>query len=148
MNTTLGCILLMSDKCDSRSALLQIASEHANEITLNGNRGNFLAAVSLSNVVYGRLSKSFREHWTQLSGQLASALKPKLYNFELPARLALAVGYKDVIADFSNAGMISFLERLDNYTGGHFNMVILTDTGKSSLFIYRFRSVYSVNKTI
>ena len=89
MNTTLASILLISDKCGERPALLQVAAGHANEITMNGNRGNFLAAVFLSNVVYGPLSKSFREHWAQVSGQLAAGLKPKLYNFELPISLAL-----------------------------------------------------------
>ena len=130
MNLTLASILLISDKCGERPALLQVAAGHANEITKNGNRGNFLAAVSLSNVGYGPLSKSFREHWAQVSVQLAAGLKPKLYNFELPISLAVSAGYGDVIAKFSHAGIISFWERLGNYIGADFNMVILTDTGK------------------
>ena len=118
----------MSDTCSERHALLQVVSEQANEITMNGNRGNFLAAMSLSKIFDGPLSKSFREHWAQVSVQLAAGLKPKLYNFELPIQLALSGGY-GIIAEFVHAGIISFWERLCNYIGADFNMVILTDTG-------------------
>ena len=112
------------------ACMFQVAGASANDIAAKGNRGDFLASVSMSNVAYGPLSKSFHDHWTQLSDQVATGLKPKLYDFEIPVRLALTK-YRDAIEEFAHAGVFSFWESLGEYAGGNFNIVILTDTGAS-----------------
>ena len=110
----------------------QVASEPANAVAARGNRGDFLAAVSLSQFGVGELAKSYHDHWTEVTGQLVTSLRPLLYTFDLPVMMDLVNVFKEKIEEFTHGGVFSLWTSLSNYTSESFNVVALTDTGVSS----------------
>ncbi|KAI0222531.1 hypothetical protein LSAT2_026234 [Lamellibrachia satsuma] len=113
-------------------AVFFVASEPANAVAARGNRGDFLAAVSLSQFGVGELAKSYHDHWTEVTGQLVTSLRPLLYTFDLPVMMDLVNVFKEKIEEFTHGGVFSLWNSLSNYTSESFNVVALTDTGVSS----------------
>ncbi|KAI0222530.1 hypothetical protein LSAT2_026233 [Lamellibrachia satsuma] len=108
--------------------IYMVASEPANAIAARGNRGDFLAAVSLSQSGVGELAKSYHDHWTEVTGQLVTSLRPLLHTFELPVMLGQMAGFKEMVESFTHGGVFAFWNSLSNYTSESFNIVALTDT--------------------
>ncbi|KAI0222528.1 hypothetical protein LSAT2_026231 [Lamellibrachia satsuma] len=100
--------------------LSMVDPEIVHAIKDGDNRGNFLAAMSLSHLIIRELAESYDDHWTRVTGQLATSLKPLLYTFELPTSFEVEV--------FTHGGMLALWHSLSNYTSESFNVVALTDT--------------------